>query len=350
MYNCDFDKVKKGFTQYWAKENHDRPIVSISTFRDGADWSRTIKAPDRLEDRWLDIGYVIEKNRQLFSNTMYFGEGFPLLYPNLGPDILGAICGCDIEFGEDTSWAVHNVTDWETLPDIVFDENNLWWKRILQMTRDVAADAKNDYIVGVADLHPGSDALVSLRGPQEMCFDTIECPDLLKKFDRQVFEVYKNVYERLYGIVSGVGNGMTYWMGVWSDKRNYVVGSDFSCMVSPDTYEDLIAPSIEGEIDFLDQSIYHLDGPQALKHLDRVLKMKKLDAVQWVYGAGQPSPRHWIPVLQKIQAADKCIHIYGPAEDLPELMKYLKPEGLLYHCWCDTEEDAKDLLRSVTRS
>lgn len=349
MYNCDFEKVKKGFTDYWAMENHDRPLVSIATSIENANWETNMKVPEKLVDRWMNIDYVIEKNRHAFSNTQYFGEGFPMLYPNLGPDILGAICGCDLEFGEDTSWAVHNVKDWETLPDITFNEDNIWWKRILQMTKDVVADAKNDYIAGIADLHPGSDALVSIRGPQEMCFDTIEYPELLKKFDKQVFEVYKQVYNRLYDLVSGNGNGISYWMGVWSDKRNYVVGSDFSCMVSPNTYEDLIAPSIEGEIAFLDQSVYHLDGPQALIHLDRILKMEKLNAVQWVYGAGQPSPKHWIPTLLQIQNAGKCIDLYGPAEDLPEIMKYLKPEGFLYHCWCATPSDAVDLLKAVTR-
>jgi hypothetical protein len=30
MYNCDFEKVKKSFTDYWAMENHDRPIVELS--------------------------------------------------------------------------------------------------------------------------------------------------------------------------------------------------------------------------------------------------------------------------------------------------------------------------------
>ncbi len=345
MYNCDFDKVKKKYNEYWARENHDRPLIAISAAKDGADWTKSITVPEKLDDRWLDMEYVIAKNRLQFENTAYYGEGFPYLYPNLGPDIIGAICGCDIEFGEDTSWAVHNVKDWETLPDIKFDENNKWWKKILQMTNDVVNDAKNDYIVGVADLHPGSDALVSLRGPQEMCFDTIECPELLKKFDRQIFDIYKIVYERLYKEIAKLGNGSSYWMGLWSDKRHYVVGSDFSCMLSSEAYDDLIVPSVENEIDFLDQSIYHLDGPQALRHLDRILQMEKLNGVQWVYGAGQPSPKHWIPTLQKIQAAGKCIDIYGPAEDLPEIMKHIKPEGMLYHCWCNSEDDAKDLLQ-----
>ena len=202
--------------------------------------------------------------------------------------------------------------------------------------------------VGITDLHPGTDALVSLRGPQELCFDTIECPNLLKKFDEQIFAVYKIVYDRLYEKIAALGNGTSYWMEQWSDRRHYVVGSDFSCMLSPSAYEELVAPGIERETGFLEQSIYHLDGPQALRHLDRILQFKNLNAVQWVYGAGQPSPKHWIDVLKKIQAAGKCIDISGPPEDLVEIMKYIEPEGMLYHCRCRSEEEAKALIKAVT--
>ena len=349
MLNCDFAAVQRRFDQYWRRENHDRPLVAVTAPRDGADLGRRVPAPSGLESRWFDMDYVIARNRLAMENTAYHGEAFPTFYPNLGPDILGAICGCGLEFGEDTSWAVHSVEDWRRQPDIRFDEDNAWWRRILRMTRDAVSDAGDDYVVGVTDLHPGSDALVSLRGPEETCLDTIECPELLWKFDRQIFEVYKTVYARLYAEIAPLGNGSSYWMGVWSDKRHYVVGSDFSCMVSPDAYESLIAPSVESEIAFLDRSIYHLDGPLALRHLDRILKMEGLDGVQWVYGAGQPSPRHWISVLKKIQDAGKCIDIYGPPEDLPELMRHLGPEGLLYHCSCDSEDEARDLLKAVAR-
>ena len=348
MINCNFDKIKQRFREFWAKENHDRPLVTISAPKEKADWSKLPKAPEKLLDRWTNMNYVLVRSRIFFENTMYFGEGFPHMYPNLGPDILGAVCGCGIEFGEDTSWAVHNVKDWETLSDIKFDADNKWWKRIEQMTADAMSDAKGDYIVGITDLHPGTDTLVSLRGPESCCMDLFEHPDLLKKFNWQIFDVFKEVYNRLYALTAKQG-GATNWMGIFGERRWYVVSSDFSCLISEPQFEEFVIPELLAEIDYLDGSIYHLDGPGALRHLGRIARIKKLDGIQWVYGAGQPSPRHWIKVLKKIQDAGKCIDIYGPPEDLPELMKYLKPEGLLYHTYCNSESDAKDLLKAVTR-
>ena len=53
--------------------------------------------------------------------------------------------------------------------------------------------------------------------------------------------------------------------------------------------------------------IYHLDGIGELCHLDSVLSLPELNAVQWVYGEGKPGPMHWLDVYKKIRAAGKRV-------------------------------------------
>ncbi len=336
------DAQKELYKLYWERKN-DRPLLAVTAPKDKQDWSALPKKPESIEERWLDSNYVIKKFRTGMSNTYYGGAAFPQIFANYGPDIMGAICGgCDIEFGESTSWALHGVESFSSMADIVFDEGNKWWQGIFKLTEDLLKDANGEYIVGITDLHPGTDCLVSLRGPENLCYDLFEEPELVKKFERQVFEVYKKVYQNLFDITSKQG-GVSNWMGIWSDKRWYVVGSDFSCLVSPEDYEEFVAPGIEREISFLDQSIYHLDGPQALRHLDRILKFEKLNGVQWVYGAGQPSASHWIDVLKKIQNAGKNIEITVLPKDVPALCDNLRPEGLFMTCRASSVREAKEL-------
>lgn len=121
------------------------------------------------------------------EDTVYFGESYPKLDPNLGPDIFGTSYGCAIRFEENTSFSVPCVEEWEGYPPLLFDENNPWWKKILQMTRDIAADAKGDYFVGITDLHPDTDDLVSLRGPENLCMDLYDCPEQIVPRTRDLF-------------------------------------------------------------------------------------------------------------------------------------------------------------------
>ncbi|MBT3276172.1 MAG: hypothetical protein HN368_23695, partial [Spirochaetales bacterium] len=88
-------------------------------------------------------------------------------------------------------------------------------------------------------------------------------------------------------------------------------------------------PGVIEVCNFYDRSIYPLDGPGALRHLDALLDIKALDAVQWVPGAGNEGFSKWIDVYKKIQAAGKGIQIFGlELSDFPLLFEHLNPEGV----------------------
>lgn len=347
----NWDKLQDKFKEYWSLENHDRPLYSIKAPKEGYN-SAVVIPPPLLKDRWMDTEYIIKNSRESFNATYFGGEAFPQLWPNLGPDILGATIGCDITFGEYTSWAEHFVEDWAELKELKFDENNPWWVKIRTMTEAIVEDAKHgDYLVGITDLHPGMDGLVSLRGPENLCYDVVDCPEEVKKFNSQVFEVYKKELQELYALTTRYQKGSSHWMNLWHPGKWYNTSCDFACMVSGDMFDEFILPEILEELKLVDASIFHLDGPGALKHLDKLLQIPNLNGIQWVYGAGQPTARHWIPVLKKIQAAGKCIHIDVTHEDLDTLLSELKPEGLYMNIQsCATEQDAVDITKKIQNS
>jgi hypothetical protein len=345
----DYEKLRKSWLEYWARENHDRPIMSLTAQADSRTGGK-ITPPDTLFERWTDAEYIEKAFRIHIQNTYFAGEAFPVLNANLGPDQIGAVCGCGVEFGKDTSWALHNVTDWEKEPPIRFNEKNVWWRRIESMTRYFAACANGDYLVGVTDLHPGTDALVSLRGPEELCLDLTDCPEEVNKRIDEVFSVYREIFDRLCAIVAPYQEGAANWTGIWHPgKRWYPVCSDFSCMVGANDFERFVIPGLMREIDYLDASIYHLDGPGALRHLERILEIDKLGGVQWVYGDGLPTARFWIDVLKKIQTAGKLIQIHCVPGDIPDLCEALDCEGLNIVCHTKSPKDADDLISAAER-
>lgn len=350
MLYVDEHKLRERYLAYWNRENHDRPLMSVTA--PGARRSGPpIPRPDSLKKAWTDVDYIVKCARRQAGQLYYAGEAFPLYCPNLGPDLVGAICGCELVFGEDTSWARPSVAGWESLPPITFNPQNPYFVKIMEITRAVLRDSRGDYLVGVTDLHPGSDALVSLRGAEAACIDLVEnAPELVRRSD-EIFEVYRRVYTALDEEIRAVQQGSTCWMGILNPTRGwYPVSSDFSCMISPADYEYLVAPAIEREIDFLGAAIYHLDGPDALRHLDRILAMERLNGVQWVYGAGQPSARHWIHVLKKIQRAGKLIEITAEPEDVETLCSQLRPEGVHITVSAASPEQADELIKIALRA
>ena len=57
-------------------------------------------------------------------------------------------------------------------------------------------------------------------------------------------------------------------------------------MTSPAQSEAAILPSLLVEARFLERTIFHLDGPNALQHFDRLMSLPEINGLQWIYGAG----------------------------------------------------------------
>lgn len=265
---------------------------------------------------------------------------------HLGPDIFGA----DIVFEETTSYSVPFVDD-DWSQELRFDESNKWWQKMLEITDACEEDSKGEYLVGVTDLHPGADGLMSIRGPQELCYDVFDQPEVFEKCQTVLLPAFQKQFESLYNRAQKYQKGTSNWMGLYKDTPWYVTSAYFICMLSAEDFEALVLPEIKAELDYLKgASMFHLDGPQALRHLDRLLELPNLHGIQWVYGAGQPSANHWLPVLKKTQAAGNAVEVILQPEDIDVIFKELDPRGLLCHFdWDMAEDEAGEVYERIMK-
>ena len=145
-----------------------------------------------------------------------------------------------------------------------------------------------------------------------------------------VAEGYVAAFDRLYAQVATAGFGATSWLPIYYKGPAYVPSSDFWCMVSPQVARELIWPAILREMAPLERSIFHLDGPQALRHLDLLLELPQLNAVQWVYGAGRGPAARWIEVYQRIRQAGKSLQLIAQdPQDALAVLEAIGPAGVL---------------------
>ena len=342
MLHVDFEKIKDRYQQFWALENTDQPIMRLYAPSD-KNLPAPI-APDTLEERWTDVDYVVKRTRWRMENRYCCGDMYPGTYPNLGPDLTGAILGCDLSFGEDTTWAHPFIKDWAQAEQVTLDTNNKWYKKLAELTTALVEDSKGDYVVGYTDMHGGLDLLVSMRGPEEMCMDLYDYPDEVKKYTFKYWEFVKQIYNAQYDIISKNLPGTASWMEIWHPGRSYITSCDMAYLMSTEHFDEFILPELLVECDYFDQNIFHLDGIGSFKHLDRLLSIPKIGGIQWVQGAGAPSASHWIAEYKKIQAAKKTLVVNAEPDEIPFLMQHLRPEGLCITAGCSSQQEADDLI------
>jgi len=85
-------------------------------------------------------------------------------------------------------------------------------------------------------------------------------------------------------------------------------------MIGNPMFKEFVLETLRTDTHRLTNTIYHLDGIGELNHLDDILSLKNLNAVQWVFGDGKPPAECWLDVYRRILAAGKQIQITGTPE------------------------------------
>lgn len=343
----DNTALMNGWREYWAKENHLRPVMTVLA-PSGKTPLVQVNVPESIDDRWLDPDFVIPNFLRSMEATAYLAEGYPMYWANVGPDIVGAMAGCELKYSPDTAWADHFVSDWNKLPQIKFDPDNFYYKKVIELTKAAVEVCNGRFLIGNTDIHAGLDGLVALRGSERLCFDTIECPEeMLSRVD-QLIGLEKQLYNDVDTVIKSTGQKAdTHWLYVLNpDEKWYTTSCDFSCMISTDDFEELVIPGLMKELEFFGKSIYHLDGTVALHHLDRLLAIDELDGIQWVPGTGKPSAAHWPELLQKVQAAGKLLTMTAESiDDVRMICEAIRPEGVHIVAFTPSVEAAEAYIK-----
>ncbi|MBN1624811.1 MAG: hypothetical protein JXN10_07045 [Clostridia bacterium] len=350
-FNDRLERSMERFEAFFNFDIADRPPVNISLWKN-SEYIHPKKKYDTLEDKWLDFEFRIEEQVAKIDKALYIGDSYPIIWPNLGPEIYSAWCGCGYNYGENTTWSEPCIHDWEKDADKGnLNRNHPLLIKMIEYT-DMLLEASNGrFIVGLTDFHPGGDHIAALRDPQELCIDMIENLENVRKKLDESYPEYFETYDFFYNKLRTAGMPITSWTPLLSEKKFYIPSNDFSCMVSKETFDDLFMPGIIEECRFLDRSIYHLDGPGALRHLDSLLDIHELNAVQWVCGAGNEGFERWLPVYKKIQKAGKAAQLILDIKDLDLLFENLEPRGI-WLSWItgiDSIDTAEKVMKRVEK-
>jgi hypothetical protein len=351
QYKPDFDKVLERFEAWWHCQIIDRPPVTIYVQPERkAKWPAKHHATPR--DRWFDVEYKLDCMDAAVQEGVFLAETFPRFHTDLGPEVCATVFGCDMEFGEHTTWSVPCVQSCREILSLRPNLDNVYWNNLRQQVSGSLRRGAGKWITALPDFHTDGDLVAALRDPQAMCLDLMDDPDGVRAACDYVNEsAYRLMYDDLWKPIEAAGQPATTWAPMLHAGRAYVTSCDFICMISTPMFRQAILPSILMEMRFLERNVFHLDGPGALRHLDDLLALPELNGLQWVYGAGNGPGRKWIKVQQRAQAAGKCIQLLcDDLDDAKALAQDLRPEGVWF-CpgGCYPREQAEGFLDWAAR-
>jgi hypothetical protein len=305
------------------------------------------KPAENIRKFWLDPEWRAEYLHYTLSRSSFLADIPPVANTHLGPGSLAAILGAELDPGEDTIWIRQNPGPEKKLE---LDEDNPWWRLHLDLLRACKKNAAGKYFVGCPDLVEGLDVLASIRGTDRVMTDMLMQPEVLKEELAQVNRVYFEVFDRIYDVIQEEGEMAFCYFSLWGPGTVSKLQSDISVMISEEDFRHFALPYFDEQCRKIDFTLYHLDGVDAIRHLDAVLEIPQLNAVQWTPGYGEPQggdPK-WFGLYQRILEAGKSLMpCWVRVEELKSLLDNVGAEGLNILMDFKTEKDIEAALKTA---
>lgn len=333
-YKLNWEATKEKFRNYWNHKNTGRPLMcviarkpEVEQYSDGTpveggyldqicqgkyySMPAELKWTD-MEDKYQNAQRIVDRYRYFCETHAFLGESFPNLNIDFGPGSLAAYLGSEIGFKEDTVWFNKCLDSWDGVPKLDFDPDNKWFKKHIQLAKDCRELAGDDFYVDMPDLMENIDVLASLRGAQDILFDLLDEPEKIGERIQEVTDIYYEYYDRFYDIIKDEEGGNAYTVfQIWGPGKTVKLQCDFSAMMSPEDFRKYIQPSLRRQSEKVDHVLYHLDGPAAIKHMDALMEIDGIDALQWTSGDAGPDGTlpDWDVIYDKAIAAGKSIWV-----------------------------------------
>jgi hypothetical protein len=346
--------VEKALCRIEAWFNHemlDRPPVRFSEHN--AEFATTQTLAGRtwpnLKARWFDAEFQVDFFLQSLRGRTFYGETFPVCWPNLGPNVYAAFHGADLEYGEVTSWIRHCVHDWDDLERLKFSRDNEYFQGIEKLTQAALEKCPGKFMVGYTDLHGSLDCVADWRDPQQLCLDVLDNPEKVHAMLRLANENFLWVFDHYDDVLKAHGLLSVTWMGIPSRGKIHISSCDFSALISPEAFCEFYFPTLQNEVRHMTHNIFHVDGVGVLRHLDYILSLPQIQAIQWVQGVGDDLPiLQWLHVIKRVQAAGKGVVVDLQLSELERFIAAMRPEGL-FLCIAADENIQPDILKRLEK-
>ena len=354
LWKTNWDETRRRFHDWWRGKGF---IIGSWAGVRRSQPHATVEDPGpagSLEQQWCDLDWRARAARHQASWTDWPLETLPVADPWLGPGSLALYVGAEPDFMPETVWYKPCIPDPEAAAPISFDPRNRWWRFQLELFNAMHAAAQGNYFIGCPDMVENWDVLASLRGAEELLSDMLDRPAWVKRKLEEMQQAWCAAYTPIHAAVQAQdGETMFGWFRVCAPGKVAKVQCDGASMFSPAMFREFVVPTLAQQCRWLDYSIFHLDGSQCLCHLDELLAIEQLSAIEWT-----PEPRvptggspHWYDLYRRILGAGKRVQVLGAhANEIEPLLDAVGTDGIYFLSFFGNEAEAEAFARVAERA
>jgi hypothetical protein len=307
--------------------------------------------PQTARARHTDPEWFAWSQRLSLSRLRYLADNLPIAHTDYGCVQLAACLGSEPEYDDETVWYSDRIGHPDEYPTLILTKRERWWQAYKRIMLRVLEVSRGDFLVGMPAFGSNLDVLAELRGTQALLYDLVDRPDWVSRRLDEINRAFYTAFDDYYAHIQLSDSSSAYtYFHLWGPGKVSQVQCDFSAMVSPAMFEQFVLPPLQRQCAWLDHSLFHLDGPSCICHLDLLLAIPELDAVQWTPGAGQPGagdPR-WYDLYARVLDAGKSVQILGAStREARQILDRFGGDGVYLSVGVRSEAEAEDVIAAV---
>ncbi len=355
LFKPDMPETAKRWEAFYHGEIIDRPVTLVFSRKKGYEDYKGFRS-GYYERVYGDIETIADGILRNVEASYYGGEAVPSYCPTMGPDEMAVFCGGELTFGDgktDTNWSKPYITDWTKQLPFKVDEEHPLWKRLISFYEICAAKFDGKMLLAPIDLHSNMDLLAAARGPQDLCFDLMDSPELIEEAMVSAREVFRTIWPKI--VKAGNMEKMGYYQQIYSHSGAATLQCDYSIMISPEDFRKYVIPALAEEAEMVGHAVYHWDGMDALRHFEAVMDLKSLYTISFIPGegmgmGGRGEHIDFLDVLKRMQSRGKAVHVWGTPDQIKVMHKELDPTKVVYNTSTDTQDEAEELLEWLLKN
>ena len=172
---------------------------------------------------------------------------------------------------------------------------------------------------------------------------------MVKKLIRKSIDDFQLIFDHFDSMLKARNQLSVTWMNIPSFGKMHIPSCDFSSMISPEQFDEFCLPILLKEVKPMTHNIFHCDGKGVANHIEGILEVPEINAIQWVQGMAEDQPiMQWIPFIKKIQAAGESVIVDLQLNELDEFITSVDRKGI-YLCIGAVTEIQRDIIKRVEK-
>ncbi|MDH7568271.1 MAG: hypothetical protein QHJ73_01625 [Armatimonadota bacterium] len=339
----DFAEAQETWQAFWRGERRC-PLVAAVVPRAGT--VPTPKPSTYAEGPNLDVHAFAEAGLRWAETHHFVGAAIPFVYLEFAADQFATFLGSDLTFPKpgEGGWPTH---PYAHLPlaevEIRFQREGKWWQRIAEIAHQLMERWEGRLLIAAPTFVSNLDALVALRGANQVLLDLLDEPEAVHRALAQIDHAHAEILDAFASLLQFDRWGSINRHGMYSTGRINVPQCDFSCLISPAMFREFALPYLTREFQRLDGGEYHLDGPDAIRHLETLCGIQRLHVIQWVPGAARER-EDWSHLYRRIDQLGKGLILGGPRGSLERWAREVTPGRLFWNLTASSLAEAEETV------